>query len=148
MSTVVADELITTLTQPIVVSTPLNIASIKPYILAVSPSIGALKLEILQGATVLFSKSLTFSEMKAMLNTTENNFHGFFPFFPTGSIYLSPGAYSIRLSATGYTFSTNNYVGWCKDHTRYFGNIDGSLPSDFRMYPYSFKLLEYQQRER
>lgn len=149
MSTVVTDELITELLQPLIIDVPTNVACIKVYLLAQSPDAdSSVKLELLKDGYVLFSKELLFSEMKAMLKTTNTNLHGLFPFRPPGSLYLSPGIYSLKITANDYTFSKSNFIGWCKDQVRYFGKITGAIPADFRMYPYSFKLLEYQQRER
>lgn len=148
MSTVVCDELVTILEQPFTVEIPMAIACVKLYLISVNAEVESVKLEILKDADVLFSKSLTFNEMKAMLNTSENNFHGFFPFHKPGTVYLNPGPYKLRLSAEGYVFSQDCFIGWCKDPLRAFGKISGEAPSDFRMNPYSYRILEFQQRER
>lgn len=148
MSTVVVDELITTLDQPISVFRPISLAAIKPYIFAASPLIESITFSILKDGVALFTQSHLFEDLKAALNTSDDNFHGFFPFYTEGTIYLPPGDYVIRMSASGYTFSSTNFVGWCKDYLRYFGKITGEIPTHYSMFPYSFRLLEYSSREK
>lgn len=147
MSRLAVEELITTLSQPFQVTKPLNIAGVKPYLFAASPSITSITLEIHQGATVIFSKTLTFAEIKTMGSTTLNNWHGFIPFTNESSIFLSPGDYTIVLSASGYTYSHSNFIGWIKDRVCYIGNILGTAPTNYKLNPYSYRLLEYAPRE-
>lgn len=147
MSRVVTEELITTLTQPMRILRPLPIAGLKPYILAASPSIESITFKILKDSVELFSKTLTFEEIKEMGSTTENNWHGFVPFKQENVLYLYPGDYEIVMSANGYTYSKPNFVGWCKDQVCYFGNIFGTPPSNYTLNPYSYRLIEFKPRE-
>lgn len=148
MSRVTCEELITTLSQPHRQLTPMNIAGIKLYILASSPIITSLTLEIFSGANLLFSKTLTFEEIKIMGNTVLNNWHGFIPFANDSGIYLVEGDYEFRLSANGYTFTHDYFIGWCKDRVCTIGKTFGTPPTHYTMNPYSYRLIEYKPREK
>lgn len=88
------------------------------------------------------------AEIKTMGSTAFNNFHGFVPFTNNQALFLSPGDYQIEMTATGYTYSSANFVGWCKDRVCYFGNIYGTIPANYTLNPYSYRLIEYQPREK
>jgi hypothetical protein len=141
------EELITTLTQPFHVEYNLVIGGVKPRLLSATPSLTSIKFEIIQDVTTLFSKSLTLAEIKAMGSTTKDNWHGFIPFSSEAAIYLSPGDYELKMSATGYTYSHANFIGWCKERSHYFGKIYGTEPANYTLYPYSYRLIEYKPRE-
>lgn len=147
MSRITCDELITTLTQNHRQLLPMNIAGIKLNLLASSPNITALKVEVLLGVNVLFTKTLTFEQIKLMGNTVLNNWHGFIPFAQESGLYLDPGDYEIKLSATGYTFSHDYFIGWCKDRVCTIGNLYGAPITHYTMNPYSYRLIEYKPRE-
>lgn len=148
MSRVACEELITTLIQPHRQLISQNIAGIKPYLLAASPSITSVTFEIIQGAVTLFSKTLTFAEIKAMGSTSYDNWHGFVTFANDDGLYLQEGDYEIKMSATGYTYSSSNFIGWCKDIVCTIGNTYGTAPTNYTMNPYSYRLIEYAPREK
>jgi hypothetical protein len=125
----------------------MNIGGVKPYLLAATPSLTSITIEILQGVTTIFSKTLSLAEIKSMGSTTLDNWHGFIPFHGDASTYLVAGDYTLRLSAIGYTYSNSNFIGWCKDRVCIIGNIYGTTPTNYTMNPYSYRLIEYQPRE-
>jgi hypothetical protein len=148
MSRVVVEELITTLTQNFTVTTPINIGGIKPKLFNSNASASDVTIDLLQSGNVLFTKTLTLAQIKLMGNTTLNNWHGFISFTSPTSIYLSEGDYQIRLSASGYTYSKTNFIGWCKEYDCYFGNILGTPLTNYKLFPYSYRLIEYKPREK
>jgi hypothetical protein len=148
MSRLVVEELITILTQNFTVYTPINIGGIKPYLLSGNPSATSITITLLNGATTLFTKTLTLAQIKTMGSTTKDVWHGFIPFTSDASIYLTEGDYSIVLSATGYTYNSVNFIGWCKDYVCTCGNVIGGDPINYKLYPYSYRLIEYKPREK
>lgn len=147
MSRLAVEELITTLTQAHRQLVPMNIAGVKPYLFAASPSITSITFEVLKDAVIVFTKTLTFAEIKAMGSTTLNNWHGFISFAQEGGLYLAAGDYVIKMSATGYTYSRANFIGWCKDRVCTIGNTYGTPITHYTMNPYSYRLIEYKPRE-
>lgn len=148
MSRIACEELITTLTQPHRQLVDQNIAGIKPYLLAASPSITSITFEIIQNETTLFSKTLSFEQIKASGSTTLNNWHGFISFASDASLFLKAGDYEIKMSAIGYTYSNSNFTGWCKDRVCLIGNTYGTPITNYTMNPYSYRLIEYAPREK
>lgn len=141
-------EVVVALEQPIEVNIPISLACIKVYLYFQSPVLEAVRVELLKDDAVIFSKQHTFAEIKAMLNTANTNLYGFFPFTNGKVVFLSPGSYKIRLSGIGYEYSHDQFFGWCKDYLRYFGKITEGPQTDYRMFPYAFRLLEYASREK
>jgi len=129
------------------VSQAMNIGGIKLNLLASSPSLTSVTVNLIKDSVTLFSKTLTLAEIKSMGLTTLNNWHGFIPFSSSASLYLSEGDYQIVLFATGYTYSETNFIGWCKDLVCTIGNVYGIIPTNYTLNPYSYRLIEYKPRE-
>lgn len=123
MTTLVTEELKTTLTQTITLAKDktYHIKGIKPKLLVYSAPAGTFTYKIKQGGTTLAtSNTFTSSECQTELSTSDNymwlNKQINFP----ALIALKKGTYDIELSSVGYTYSGNSFLGWVKSHENIF----------------------------
>lgn len=144
MSTLVVEELITTLEQEIKTYRHVNLAAIRPWVYSHGNPSGTFTFELSNSSGPIKFFSFTNNSLKQALNVTEPYFHGYYAIAMTPFI-LPRGTYKIKLYATGYTFDENCFFGWCKDvepKSRTYGNIE-----NYTANPYSFTLIEYANRE-
>lgn len=144
MSRLIVDELITELVQEFKVSSPINLASIRPWIYSHNNPSGNFNLSLYRDGNLLKSFPFTNSELKIALNVTEAYFHGRYAIASTPFI-LNRGTYELKLSASGYVYDTNSFLGWCKDlnpNCEVYGVND-----NYTSNPYSFTLISYKNRE-
>jgi hypothetical protein len=92
---------------------------------------------------VLAQSSQTLAEMQAAGNAqlTADYYHGHVTFQFDRAIMLRPGDYKLRLSATGYTYDPDVFIGWVKADVDRAIPVTGdtspealSAPFDFEMY--------------
>ena len=118
MSTIVANELTSTLEQEFTynLNNRAHIGGFYPYLLMYNAPTGTFKIEILQGANVIYYKTFTSSDIKTAIGTTDNYAITFFPIIPTTPIQIEKGSYKIKLSSDGYTYSSSSYLAWIQQH--------------------------------
>lgn len=145
MSTLVIEELITELSQQIrmKLDTRSHIASLAPYIYMHNAPAGTFTLSI-TGTGVNFSKSFTCADIKAALNTTNNYAHVFMPVVPLSPLYLKRDIYTVKLSASGYTFSESSFLAWIKEHEDVKHNIE-YIPTNDEYNPFSMRIKVFEQ---
>ena len=146
MTTLVLDELITTISQTMTVDHEkrIQIAGIRPYIYMHNAPAGTFTLSIKDGATTLASKDFTSAEIKSDLSTTDNYAHLWKRLVFDNPIQLTKKEYEIELSASGYSFSESGYIGWVREHENQFNRTSGTPISDLEN-PFSFQLFEYAE---
>lgn len=146
MTTLIVDELITELFQDITYSSSERaiIASIMPYLMMYNAPTGTFTFSVLNGSTVLFSKTFTSADIKASLNTTSNYAHVFFPIVPTEQVELEKGTYRFKLTSSGYTFSESAYIGWIRQHEDLSLPL-GYAPADDYSNPLSVRIKVYKR---
>jgi len=145
MSTLIVDDLITTLTQEITLDEKAIIAAIRPKLVISNDPAGTFTLSVKQGSTTLVSKSYTMAEIKTNCGFADNEHHlGFFKFEFDDVVVLHPGTYNIELSASGYTFNSNAFVAWERE---YLGptntNLSEEIISDYQR-PLSLQIWSYK----
>jgi hypothetical protein len=107
-----------------------NIGAIIPYLYLHNAPAGTFTLEIISGATSLFSQSFTSNDIKLSLETVNNYAHVFYPIVPLIPIQLNAGTYKIKLSSSGYTVSGNSFLGWIRQHEDLNNKLDYVPASD------------------
>jgi hypothetical protein len=107
-----------------------SIGAIIPYLYLHNAPSGTFTLEILSGATSLFSQSFTSVNIKTALGTTNNYGHVFYPIVPLNPVQLDAGTYKIKLSSVGYTVSGSSFLGWIRQHEDLNNKLDYVPASD------------------
>lgn len=144
MSTLVVDELITTLDQPITVNRSIYVATLRPHLYCHNNPSGTFYLNIYGQSGLIKSFSFTSNEIKSACGLSEAYFHANFA-IQTTPFLLPRGEYTIKLESYGYSFDPSSFMSWCKDIKPY-GRISGS-PVNYTENPFSFTLIEYKPRE-
>lgn len=144
MTTIVADQLITLLEQPIVIDREIKLAGIKSLLYFHDLPDGTFRFNFYNENEELI-KSYPFTSLTAANAINTVNRYFWLDYALQGNLHLIPGAYTIRLEATSYTFGPA-WVGLAKDYGNVYGNVLGDTV-DFSSNPYSIKLIEYQDRE-
>lgn len=144
MSTIVVDELITELVQEIKINRPTSLAAFRPWVYSHNNPEGNFSFIIEKDSLPVKIFSFTNNDLKTALNVTQPYFHGRYA-IPVTPFILHRGTYTIKLTASGYTYNPNCFVGWCKD-VEAFGKTYGTI-ENYTSNPYSFTLVEYRARE-
>ena len=94
----------------------------------------------------MVEKSFTVSDFYTQLNQTGTTGHLWYRAHFEG-VKLPFGFYVLKLSATGYTFSSSSFLAWCKDwENKYDENPD--LDSvEWTQWPLAVRLLTLSNRE-
>lgn len=117
MSTIVCDELITTLTQTIVYNDDKlvrHIGGIKPRILMFNAPTGTFTATLKLGASELASQTFTSASIKTLMATTDNYAYLYVPLLFDTVCPIAPNTYTIVLSSSGYTYSGSSFIAWIK----------------------------------
>jgi hypothetical protein len=116
MSRVYCEELITTLTQEInfVSRRRYHIPAISLGIVMYNAPSGTFTLSVMDGSIVLTSKSFTSADIKTDLSTSNNYGYIYKTLQFTSELILEYGSYDFVLSSSGYTYSSNSFIGWIK----------------------------------
>jgi len=155
MSTLLLDELYDGVVFPqnFKVSKSMNGAHIRPWIYKQGTlADGALTCRVYEGATLLSTKTISFSEINTEIPATYA--HGFIRFdFPSLSLKVDEGEteheYTVQFEMVGYTTDTDNFVGICrrwelKTYPTYGpGVIDNEAPND-SVEPAGLEIFEYK----
>ena len=143
MTTIVVDELVTTLSQNITLNSYRNyhIAGLKLRLLMYNAPAGTFTVSIKSGANTLSSYSFTSADIKTELNTTDNYAH-LYKVISIPYTILKSGSYEIELSSSGYTYAFGSFIGWVKSYENIFNEREDSL-DDITNNP--FDILVYEK---
>ena len=117
----------------------IHIAGLYPYLLKFGSPVGTFTLSLIKGATTLFSKSFTSSEI-----SSSNYAHAFHPVLPDNPIQIEAGLYTVKLTSSGYAFTSSDYIGWIQQHE----NIQNSMeytPSNDTKNPLTIRIKTYSE---
>ena len=120
-----------------------HIASICPYIFINGNPSGQFKFQILEQSTTIFEHIFTAQDVLNVMGTLNNYAHVFFPIVPENPLYLKNGNYTLKLSATGYSFSTNSHIGWCQQFENVQNEMD-YIPTNDVENPLAFRIKIYK----
>lgn len=141
MTTLVVDELLTTLTQTVnfEYDRRYHVAGIKIKLLMYNSPSGTFTLSLKDGATTLASADFTSTVIKSDLSTSDNYAHLYKAL--TFSLPLKKGSYDLVLSSSGYTYSSSSFLGWVKSYENVFNEeVDSTQP--FNNKPFDFLIYE------
>lgn len=145
MTTLVIEELVTTLSQEFTINSEKGILlkSIRPYLYVHNNPVGTFTVKLKQGITELFSKNFQSSDLYNALSTSNAYAHLFFNIEFDYPIHLIENTYKIELSSSGYSFSEASYIAWIKEHENLKVPLSYS-PLDDLNNPMSFELWSYK----
>jgi len=148
MTTLVVEELKTTLSQDFKLN--LNqraiISAVRPYIYMHNAPAGTFTLSIKQSSTTLWSQNFTSQAIKDALETTDNYAHIKLNLLPD-YLKLSKGTYTAELSSSGYTPTSDSFIGWIKPHEDLYFDVYGTPSSDSEN-PLGLELITVNNVER
>lgn len=141
MSTLLAIELLTELETEIRLTQTgrIHLAGVYPYLLKFGNPSGSFTVSLIRGATTLFSKTFLASDISSVAYA-----HTFHPIIPDNPIQIEAGLYKIKLTATGYTFSSSDYIGWIQQHEN-LQNTPEYTPANDTQNPLSVRLKIYKE---
>lgn len=140
---IVVEELITTLTQEIEVTTKIQTIAIRPRIYVHNDPTGTFTFSIINNSTTIGSKSLTLAQIISGAGWAAGQYHhGFLKFEFDYPIILHPGTYNIQLSASGYAYAGASYLGWIRDHEDLLVEYTGTILTDLQK-PLSLEMWGY-----
>lgn len=145
MSTLLVNPLRTTLEQEfsLSISERSQIGSIIPYLYMHNAPSGTFTISIIADYGTAASKSFTSADIKASLDTTDNFAHVFYPVIFDSPTQLDRGTYTLRLSSSGYSFSSSSFLGWIQQHEDLNNQLDYT-PSNDGQNPLAFRIKVYK----
>lgn len=146
MSIYLCEELVTTLSASLTFSAERrhNIGGIKIGLVSYNAPSGTFTLSLKSGATTLWSDTFNHAELKTDLSVA-NDYLYIFKAFST-DIKIESGVYTLEISASGYTYSTNSFLGWIRDTNGFQVVTEGVTPLDENS-PYFVLLYENKKQE-
>lgn len=132
MSKIQINELRDTLTQEIRLeqSVRYTIGGLYPWLYMHNAPAGTFTIDVLSGPTVRASQTFTSATIKSALGTSHNYATSWHPIIFTNPTQLEAGTYSVRLSASGYTYSPSSFLAWCQQHENLVNSLDYTPLSD------------------
>ncbi len=144
MSTILLDELRTTLDQDFTVSKRFNLVHIYPKLYLHNDPSGVFTLSIKESGVILSSNTFTLADIKSGAGFNDNEYHtGFFQVTLNNPVVLNKNiTYTIEISASGYTFSESSYLGWEKEWDNYTNTFSVSITGEDQS-PFAYRLWSY-----
>lgn len=145
MTKIVAEELKTELSQDItlLMNKPYEVTTIKPYFFIYNASAitGTFTFSIYNSSNTieLASKTFTISDVKTQGGVTNEYFRTWYPVTFDSPAILPKGQYNFKLSSSGYTFSSNAFIAWCREHENEKVNFN-YIPENDLENPLSYEL--------
>lgn len=132
MTTLLVETLKTELSQEIRLENQerYTIGAIIPYLYLHNSPVGTFTLEIISGVNSVFSQSFTSADIKAVIGTSDNYAHVFYPIVPQNPVQLDAGVYTIKLTASGYMALGSSFLGWIRQHENLNNKLDYEPVSD------------------
>ena len=116
----VVEELRNELNQDFVLTSQKNyeIYAIKIYLFANNASsiVGNFRLGIYDGLQEVAFKTFDISDIVSQSNIQEEYFHSWYPIFFDNPVILQKGSYNFKLTSTGYSYASNSFIGWIREH--------------------------------
>lgn len=144
MSELFVEELQTTLTQRINLNQyrTYHIDGIKIKVIMNNAPSGVFTFKVkTTSGDELYSVDFDSDELKSDLDTTDNYLYLFKVFSIPSALVLKVGSYDFELSSSGYTYSTETYLGWIKSHENIFNAVNGT-PDSYANNPYDVLIYE------
>ncbi len=147
MSKIIVQPLISTIEQTVSIWETHNVARIMLGVYKSLNPTGSFKVEIIDSdSLVIASKTQTIVEMQTAGSTelSSDYYHGFISWIFDRPVFMVAGTYTIKLSATDYTYSESTHIAWMKDWDNKVTNNSGTATTDFKE-PYITRFYSYKR---
>jgi hypothetical protein len=144
MTTLVADQLITELVQPLSIYRDMSLVGIRAKLYFHNSPSGTFYFNFYKNGDLFKSVMFTSAWSKLQIGTLDQSF--WIDMAIQEPINLSQGDIVVKLESSGYLFTSSAWLGWCKDFNQVSGNVIGT-PIDFTEHPFILRLIEYTERE-
>lgn len=118
MSTLLSQDLVTTLSQKLTATRNVIVTALRPHIYIQNNPPGDLRLSIYDAADAVLLKSseqISIASIKSQAEITENFFHGYIRFNIDWGVSIDTEV-TFRLEGlNGYVNTETDFIGWCKD---------------------------------
>lgn len=143
MTTLVCDELVTTLEQSITLTQyrVYHIEALKIRIVMYNAPSGTFTLSVKSGVTTLASKDFTSAEIKSNLSTTDDYAYIDKLIQFDNALALKSGVYTLELSSSGYSYTSESFIGWVKSYENIFNDQSDNTESHIEN-PFDFLIYE------
>ena len=143
MTTLVIDELRTTLEQDFEILERMQITTIRPVLYIHSAPAGSVIIKIKSGSTVLSEATMLISDIISEGSLSDYSW-GSFSFTLNEEIVLHPETtYTIELSGSGYSYSDSSYIGMVKPHENEINELQDSTANPLEN-AFGFELWGYK----
>jgi hypothetical protein len=148
MSTLVYDTLETELEQEVFIGNHLGLYSpiIAPWLFFKNDPAGTFTMGIYKEGTLLAEKSFTIADFKTQLNGVGLSGHLFYRIDFRG-VHLPYGFYVLKLSSTGYTYSKQSLLAWCKEWDVEFDKNPDIGSVEWTQRPLATRIISFTPRE-
>ena len=136
MTTLVVEDLITTLDQVITLEKRVNLERIRLCLLKEVAVVGRLVLTVKGDAIVIDTVTINISDI-----TIANAFHGMVSFVFTTPLTVNSGEITLTLSSSGYTSG----ISWVSEYINRTNNTEVDAETDFQ-WPLSTQLWEFSEK--
>lgn len=120
MTTLIAEELKTELIQDceLLLTKNHQIEAIKIFLFCYNASsiVGTFKFSIFDGATEIAAKTFDITDIVSQGSFTSDYFYSWYPVVFDNPIVLQKGAFTFKLSSVGYTYESDIFLAWCREH--------------------------------
>lgn len=142
MSSIILDELRTSLTQDFSLLKRTQVTAIRPNLYLHNDPSGTFTLAIKNGSDTIASSTLTMAEIITNAGFSAGQYHWGIFRFDFDEITLNKSVtYTLELS-TSAAFDESSYLGWIKEYTNNKNTLTDSVENDFER-DYSFELIGY-----
>ena len=140
MTTLVVEDLVTTLEQNQEIERRLNIERVRLYLLKHDITTGQLTLSVKRNGVEIGSSTIDIADISAA-----TYFHGYVSFVFDNPLVVNRGDVVFELSSSGYTYSSGSYIAWVQEYENITNKIDVEPETDFQ-YPLTCQIWEYSER--
>lgn len=116
---------------------------IRPYLYAHNHPSGIFTFSLIQGVDTISSVSFTATQLYSALQTSNNFVHLVYDLEFPHVLPLKNGVYKLKLTSSGYTFNSDCFLGWVKEHEDLKFPVSPTPTSDDQN-PLTFELWEFE----
>jgi len=116
---------------------------IRPYLYAHNHPSGTFTFTLMKDSTPISSVSFNSSQLYSAIQTSNNFIHLVYDLEFEHVLPLKNGVYQLKLTSSGYTFSSDCFLGWVKEHEDLKFPVS-PIPTSDDQNPLTFELWEFE----
>lgn len=120
------------------------LASVAPYLYMHNSPAGSFYFSVYKGEELVFIKTFSSAQIKAALSSSDNFARVYYPMIPSNPVFFTKGTYRATLEATGYSFNSDSFLGWVREHENTQDEMD-YVPAADNHNPLAMRRKIYKQ---